>query len=635
MLSKLKLATKLGVGFATVILLPVIAGAIAIANTLQIKAEATILSSEYMPEVKLSNEMERHALRTMYNMRGFAFAEKEEYWKLASGELESLKNTVRDAETLSLSATKLVRLREAVGSTRENVSQYESLANRTNALVGSLREVRAKLNREAGVFMHNATILLTAQKELMEKEIQEVNATVGIAASGTNDHAIVDLKERFTKVSLASSIIEHGDAIRIAVWKSQATRDLKMLDDALSRFEEMYREFDTLRAITRLPLHLDEIDNARAAATNYETAMKLLLADSNAMEDANSQRGVVAEKILADAKKTASAGLEHAGEVATDATRMLNTAVHTLLAGLSLAAVSGAVIGVSVSRSITRPIMRIADTLSVGAVQTSSAAGQVAGSSQSLAQGSSEQAASLEETTSALEQMSAMTRQNSETAQSAAALSTQTKTAADSSQQAMSRMSAAISDMQHSAIETGKIIKVIDEIAFQTNLLALNAAVEAARAGEAGKGFAVVAEEVRNLAIRSADAAKSTSAMIDDSISRARTGVEVAAQVAASLGEITTATTQVNALISEIASGTKEQSQGIIQINTSMSQVDKVTQAAAANAEESAAAAEELSSQANEMTHMVADLVSLVSGKTTVATRGDPSGNRRSHLALG
>ncbi|MEI8195066.1 MAG: methyl-accepting chemotaxis protein, partial [Phycisphaerae bacterium] len=235
------------------------------------------------------------------------------------------------------------------------------------------------------------------------------------------------------------------------------------------------------------------------------------------------------------------------------------------------------------------------------------------------AQGASEQAAALEETTSALEEMSSMTRKNAETAEEASNLSTQTKLVADKGNDAMAKMTTAIQEIQKSASDTAKIIKVIDEIAFQTNLLALNAAVEAARAGEAGKGFAVVAEEVRNLAMRSAEAAKNTASLIEGSVESAKHGVTIAADVGKNLEEITTATTKVNSLVAEIAAASKEQAQGIGQVNTAVSQMDKVTQATAANAEESASASEELNSQAEQMRDMVRELLALVGGvsKTT------------------
>ncbi|MBN1816656.1 MAG: hypothetical protein JW828_04805, partial [Sedimentisphaerales bacterium] len=165
---------------------------------------------------------------------------------------------------------------------------------------------------------------------------------------------------------------------------------------------------------------------------------------------------------------------------------------------------------------------------------------------------------------------------------------------------------------QKSSDETAKIIKVIDEIAFQTNLLALNAAVEAARAGEAGKGFAVVAEEVRNLAMRSAEAAKNTSEMIEGSVKNAKNGVDIAEEVGKALTEIVDKIGKTTDLVGEIAAASQEQAQGIDQVNTAVSQMDKITQQNAANAEESASAGAELNNLATGMQKIVDDLVAIV-----------------------
>ncbi len=178
----------------------------------------------------------------------------------------------------------------------------------------------------------------------------------------------------------------------------------------------------------------------------------------------------------------------------------------------------------------------------------------------------------------------------------------------------MSRMSEAIGEIKRSSDETAKIVKTIDEIAFQTNLLALNAAVEAARAGDAGKGFAVVAEEVRNLAMRSAEAAKDTSALIEGSQKNADNGVTVTEEAAKSLREITDNIQKVAQLVGEVTAASNEQSEGIDQINTAVAQLDKVTQSSAANAEESASASEEMSGQAQELKAAVGTLVALVGG---------------------
>ncbi|MCE5271434.1 methyl-accepting chemotaxis protein [bacterium] len=239
--------------------------------------------------------------------------------------------------------------------------------------------------------------------------------------------------------------------------------------------------------------------------------------------------------------------------------------------------------------------------------QVSSASGQIASGSQSLAAGANEQASSLEEVSASLEQISSMTRQNADNADQARRMAAGAREAVDKGRVSMQRMTESITRIKASSDKTAKIVKTIDEIAFQTNLLALNAAVEAARAGEAGKGFAVVAEEVRSLAQRSAQAAKDTAVMIEEGVKNAEGGVGITAEVDKALTAITEAAGKVDDLVAEIASAVKEQAQGIEQVNTAMSDMDKVTQSNASNSEQSASAAEELSSQAGELRGMVAE----------------------------
>ncbi|MCP4703728.1 MAG: methyl-accepting chemotaxis protein, partial [candidate division Zixibacteria bacterium] len=243
--------------------------------------------------------------------------------------------------------------------------------------------------------------------------------------------------------------------------------------------------------------------------------------------------------------------------------------------------------------------------------------------------GASEQASSLEETSSSLEEMASMTRQNSDNTKQADSLAADVNNNADKGMLAMNGMSDAMQNIKKSSDETAKVIKVIDEIAFQTNLLALNAAVEAARAGEAGKGFAVVAEEVRNLAQRSAEAAKETSAMIEGSQKNAEDGVKSSEELLEILKNVDTGIKKVASLLGEITSASDEQAQGVDQINTAVGQLDQVTQQNAANAEESSSASEELSAQAVELQEIVVDLTKVVHG----ASAGDrDSENQSDHI---
>lgn len=247
---------------------------------------------------------------------------------------------------------------------------------------------------------------------------------------------------------------------------------------------------------------------------------------------------------------------------------------------------------------VIKPLDAEFANLANGAHQVLSASGQLAGSSQSLSQGATEQAAVLQETSASMEELSSMTRQNAEHSNQAASLMTEVAHQVETSNGALSLMVKSMSDMQASSQQVAKIIKTIDEIAFQTNILALNAAVEAARAGEAGMGFAVVADEVRNLAQRSAQAAKDTAGMIETSMQRTAAGSEQVGHVAKAISSITSSVGEVKQLIDQVSEASRQQSQGIEQMATALQQIEKVTQTMAATAEESAAASEELSAAA-------------------------------------
>jgi methyl-accepting chemotaxis protein len=267
-----------------------------------------------------------------------------------------------------------------------------------------------------------------------------------------------------------------------------------------------------------------------------------------------------------------------------------------------------------ITRGITKPINRIIEGLNEGAEQVSSASGQVSSSSQSLAEGSSEQASSIEETSSSLEEMSSMTKQNADNAGQADSLMNEANQVVNEANESMSQLNTSMEDISKASEETSKIIKTIDEIAFQTNLLALNAAVEAARAGEAGAGFAVVADEVRNLAMRAADAAKDTAELIEGTVKKVNQGTELVSSTNEAFARVADSSSKVGELVGEIAAASNEQAQGIEQVNTAVTEMDKVTQSNAATAEESASASEEMSAQAEQMKVMVGELIALVGG---------------------
>ncbi len=289
------------------------------------------------------------------------------------------------------------------------------------------------------------------------------------------------------------------------------------------------------------------------------------------------------------------------------------------------AVVLGSLIALLITRSITRPINHVVSGLREASNQVAAASEEVTSSSQSLAEGTSEQAASLEETSASLEEITSMTKQNADNAGHAKTLMAEVRKIVDRVDGHVNTMASAIHEVTKSSEETGKIVKTIDEIAFQTNLLALNAAVEAARAGEAGAGFAVVADEVRNLAMRAAEAAKTTSSLIENTIATVKKSRDLTQQTQEAFKENVQISGKIGILIDEIAAASQGQAKGIDQVSLAVTEMDKVVQQSAAIAEESASASEEMSAQAQQLKGYVFELAAVVDGQKSKSAHALPA----------
>ncbi len=337
------------------------------------------------------------------------------------------------------------------------------------------------------------------------------------------------------------------------------------------------------------------------------------------------------EALSTDLDQTARQLARGTAAFAADTQDSIDSSTTTIVTSSSLLTLGMVVLvlllGLFMSRSITKVLGGIISGLLSSSQELSSASVQVSDASQTLAQGSAEQAASLEESSASLEEMSAMTRQNAEAASQANQLSSDSQQVLDKANQAMGQLTQSMDEMRQAGEETSKIIKTIDEIAFQTNPLALNAAVEAARAGEAGAGFAVVADEVRNLAMRAAKAAKNTAGLIEGSVKNIKHGADLANNTNEAFGEVSGASQKVSELVADIAAASSEQAQGIEQINNAVTDMDQVTQRVAAGAEQTAAAAHQLNSQATTMGSFVSELTNLV-GQKKKKTENSNGGHR-------
>jgi methyl-accepting chemotaxis protein len=325
-------------------------------------------------------------------------------------------------------------------------------------------------------------------------------------------------------------------------------------------------------------------------------------------------------------------------------TQQGNNAHHTftlLAAGLiSFGFVLAMGVGYAISKRLALSIGDVATELNTASTSTESAAAQVSASSQALAQGASEQAATVEEASATLGEISTLSEQNAANAAKSEALAHSAQDLTRQGGAAIDRMVDAIRKIKDGSDQTAKIIKTIDEVAFQTNLLALNAAVEAARAGDAGRGFAVVAEEVRALALRSAVAAKDTSAIIEDSVHRAAHGVAASSEVSQLLNAILTAVGEMSVILHQVSEASQQQNKSVKQVNEAVTQMNEITQGNAAGAEETAAASEELSAQSQSLSTIVTKLLQIIHGdshsaaaqRTTPKAASSLAGRRGSEL---
>ncbi|MEI6106309.1 MAG: methyl-accepting chemotaxis protein [Opitutae bacterium] len=607
-MKNMKLAAKLALGFGLVLVITALLGGFAIWKMNRATHEADTLAVEKIPEVAVASSVERAALLTMYEIRGYGFTEDKAYLTSGLKNLEEVKRHLQGAKDLAGKYPALAQLKTAAEKAEANAMEYEQQVKLTVANDDEIAGNRAAMDIAARAFMKTSYAFLEDQVKAFQADTE---------ADATKEK----LRERMQKINLTNDVIDAGNAARLGAWRAQAERDPKIFDAAMKNFDTIRAKLEEMRPITRLAVNLQQIAECQKEADAYHAALKALVGNLADRDAIAKKRGEAGNAVLVEAQATAALGLAQSSESSTTNAQSLTTTSNLLLGGVIAAMVIGAGLAISMTRSIAGPIKAVADALSSGAEETTAAATQVSSSSQSLAEGASEQAASLEETSSSLEEIASMTKRNSEAANQAKTLSSQTRAAADSGSSEMEVMKSAMDAIKTSATNIAKIVKSIDEIAFQTNILALNAAVEAARAGEQGAGFAVVAEEVRALAQRSAAAAKETAEKIEDSVQKSEHGVQISGKVAQHFAEIVEKARLVDTLVAEIATASQEQTQGIEQVNIAVSQMDKVTQSNAAGAEETAAAAEELNAQSVELTAVVGTLLAMVGGESATPAK--------------
>ncbi|HBF33853.1 TPA: hypothetical protein DDW35_04760, partial [Candidatus Sumerlaeota bacterium] len=605
-------------GYLGLLLIAAILGIVAIVEMTGVKRDSTILDAEYIPAAVVSSDIQSSVQDTMLNVRGYTMSEDKKYLDLANKSLVETRDNLKKAETLLAGAKHIDAMKEPMSKAKKSIDQYADLLKSTEAKIAEVGVVRGSMTKSAGALLASCT---TYRDRLVGKG-EAANAASKSSDNMDSMGAIMDVYSMMYE-------------IRMSVWKSQALRDMQYLQASVKNFDEINKTVAGLKAKANNPTDLALLEKIADGNNAYKKDTSDFLTMWAALEDLAAQRlkaGDDAQNVVSD---IAASGMKDTQKVANASVSALGTASNVMVSGLLIALLIGITLAVVITRSITKPLNRAIDVLTFGAGQVASASVQISASSQQLAEGATQQASSLQESSSALEELAGQSRGNTELAKGATNGAVQAQSAASEANHAMQETVTAMEGIKTSSSQISGIIKTIEEIAFQTNLLALNAAVEAARAGEHGKGFAVVAEEVRNLAQRSAVAAKDTAALIGTSVEQSHHGAEVVTKAASVINEILKLVGHVASNTREVTSASEGQSIGINQINDAVAQMDKVTQQVASNAEETASASEELSAQSQQMQAIVYDLAALVgNSKTGQNVQSKISRPRRSSIPM-
>jgi methyl-accepting chemotaxis protein len=427
------------------------------------------------------------------------------------------------------------------------------------------------------------------------------------ALTKAQDDAGDGIAASLDRSSRAALMMQLFGEARLIEKEAARTGESGLAERMLRQTDRILEEAQALTAQLKGTASMERIDEVLLAVQSYKAAF----IDCEAL----TRRQRAAESAMVDAASGIQTLCENArGRQQAAMQTQSRTAITLALGATAVAIVGGLLLSLLITRSITRPLLGAIRDMRRGADRVAGASHQISGASHALAEGASEQAASIGETAASLVEMASMANRNAENARCAGDLMAATHRVVGDANRSMADLTRSIEDISLASGKTQKIVKTIDAIAFQTNLLALNAAVEAARAGEAGAGFAVVAEEVRNLAIRSAEAARQTASLIDGTVDRVQNGASLVAHTNGAFSEVVESAGKVAALIREIAEACKEQAVGVEQINRAVADIDGVTQQNAANAEKSASSSQELDAQSERLLALVTDLSRLVGG---------------------
>jgi len=611
--SNLKIKTKLGLGFGFIILILITLGVISIIGLKKIESDNVSIGNTRLPEIKISNHLERNTLKITSLLNNFALSQNMQSIDQARSLLDELDKYLENTSNMKYALEE--RMKKDISSAKKVLFDYRGYMDEMIAATEKMETDIRLMDEAAGSFLDNCYDYLRGQEATLAYQIDARTARRGI----------------LEKVTLINNVIDIGNELRVQNFKAQAGIDISNTTDFNKQFDNIDQLLVNLEKIDLDKENIIYLNNIHRSLDDYHRAMDGYFETDQALQLSTGQLIDEGDLLVTTFMNLAENSIQKTTQFATNSIIKTHTTINVLIVGLIISIIISIIMAWQISRSITRPIKKgvefarqiaegnleanidieqndeigeLAAMLSkmkdklhqtISSIQTAAnhiadASAQVSNTSQGISQGSTQQASAAEEISASMQEMSASISQNTSNAQ-------RTEQIASEATAGLNAGSRNVIDVTAAIKEIAEKITIIGDIAYQTNILSLNAAVEAARAGEYGKGFAVVADEVKKLAERSQDAATEI-----DKVSGA--GVNLAEESRRLFNTIVPQIEDTLKLVQEITASSLEQNSGAEQVNDAVQQFNEVIQQNAAAAEEMATNAEELASQAEYLKDM-------------------------------
>jgi methyl-accepting chemotaxis protein len=588
---------KIALGFAAVCVIFVSLCAFILSELKTINDDATTLRQVILPNSEHAVEFRFSILMARQHLLIYSDTADPESWNRSQEFAEKIETLLSELRR-NLTAPETQAL---LDQTERNYASYrESFQKIPQSLANAAADSAAARDSYA--------LFKDAVERFKSPMLQRLTRLFG------EDAPAAELQHTYEEVVRTENLSILGGSLYANVLQGIFTSDTNLLDRAISDADGILREVTALQGEANLRDSAEALAAIEASVGACRKSIAAMMGHIQAMRDNTAAMTEESEKTVESVTRLTTSLTSQTDSFAELTMRTANRSWNLIVTVAAISILLSVALSLIIERSTVRGVEGIISELNEGSAQMERTSTELSDSAHRAADGMAENAASLEETSAAIEELSSMTRRNSDNAREAQHLMVTATGAVENSVSSLAKVMAAMDKIAKSGSAIGKIIMTIDEIAFQTNLLALNAAVEAARAGEAGAGFAVVAGEVRNLAIRSADAAKNTASLIAQTVADISTGADLLKITSEGFNSLTDEVDRVSHLIAEVSEASREQDQGIGQISTAVMQMDKVTQSNAAVAQNTADAAATLTEEVTRIEETVSSLTLMVGG---------------------